>query len=182
MWTLVVFDCPWVRQAVPTNPRKRPTWHPSVRTDFMRLGSVTTNRKNGYTGEQHGVGTDSGSVSTGPSRMLSVLTEGCHTCGLFPWVRRYGLLYLRRVEYDQWFVTPMICVAVIFSSNILHLVCTKDCTKDCHLAYDILEMHFHECKPLYFYSHLIFLKESSYKLLSIVSSNSLTPMSWQANA
>ena len=46
--------------------------------DFTRLGSVTTNRKNGLAGQQLAVGTDSRSVSTGPSRMLSVLTEGCH--------------------------------------------------------------------------------------------------------
>ena len=46
--------------------------------DFIRLGSVTTNRKNELTGEQLAVGTDSRSVSTGPSRMFSVLTEGCH--------------------------------------------------------------------------------------------------------
>ena len=51
---------------------------PSVRTDFIRLGSVTTNRKNGLAGEQLAVGTGSRSVSTGPSRMFSVLTEGCH--------------------------------------------------------------------------------------------------------
>ena len=66
------------RQSVPTNSRKRPTWHPSVRTYFIRMGSVTTNRKNGLTGEQLAVGTDSRSVSTGASRMFSVLTEGCH--------------------------------------------------------------------------------------------------------
>ena len=46
--------------------------------DFIRLGSVTTNRKNGLTGEQLAVCTDTRSVSTGPSRMFSVLTEGCH--------------------------------------------------------------------------------------------------------
>ena len=38
----------------------------------------TTNRKNGLTGEQLAVGKGSRSVSTGPSRMFSVLTEGCH--------------------------------------------------------------------------------------------------------
>ena len=58
--------------------RKRPTWHPSVCTYFIRLGSVTTNRKKGLTGEQLAVGTDSQSVSTGSSRMFSLLTEGCH--------------------------------------------------------------------------------------------------------
>ena len=78
IFSLVVFDCPLVQQAVPTNSRKRPTWHPSVRTDFIRLGSVTTNRKNGLTREQLAVGTDSRSVSTGSSQMFSVLTEGCH--------------------------------------------------------------------------------------------------------
>ena len=52
--------------------------HPSVRTNFIRLGSVTTNRKNGLTGEQLAVGTDSSSVSTGPSWTFSVLTEVCH--------------------------------------------------------------------------------------------------------
>ena len=40
--------------------------------------TVTTNRKNGLTGEQLAAGTDSRSVSTGPSRMFSVPTEGCH--------------------------------------------------------------------------------------------------------
>ena len=45
---------------------------------FRSTGSVTTNRKNGLTGEQLAVGTDSRSASTGPSRMFSVLTEGCH--------------------------------------------------------------------------------------------------------
>ena len=49
-----------------------------VRCDFIRLGSVTTNRKNGLAGEQLVVGTDSRSVSTGPSRIFSVLKEGCH--------------------------------------------------------------------------------------------------------
>ena len=35
----------------PTNSRNRPTWHhPSVHMDFIRLGSVTTNCKNGLTG------------------------------------------------------------------------------------------------------------------------------------
>ena len=57
--------------------RKRPTWQPSVRTDFVRLDFVTTNRKNGLTWEQLAVGTDSQPVNTGPSRMFSVLTEGC---------------------------------------------------------------------------------------------------------
>ena len=61
-----------------TNSRKRPTWHPSARTDFIGLGSVTINRKNGLTWEQLAVGTDSWFVSTGPSRMFSILTEGCH--------------------------------------------------------------------------------------------------------
>ena len=75
---LVVFDCPQVQQAVPTNSRNRPTWHPPVRVDFIRLGSVTTDRKNGLTGEQLAVVTDSRSVSTGRSRMFSVLTKGCH--------------------------------------------------------------------------------------------------------
>ena len=60
------------------NSRNSPTWHPSVRTDFIRLGSVTTNRKNGLTGEQLTVGRGSRSVSIGPSRMFSVLTEWCH--------------------------------------------------------------------------------------------------------
>ena len=80
-WPVRKYDNPYlqkVRQSVPTNSRKRPTWHPSVRTNFIRLGSVTTNRKDGRTGEQLVVGTDSRSVSTGPSRMFSVLTEGCH--------------------------------------------------------------------------------------------------------
>ena len=42
------------------------------------LGSITTNHKNGLTGEQLVVGTDSRAVSTGSSRMFSVFTEGCH--------------------------------------------------------------------------------------------------------
>ena len=58
--------------------QKWPTWHPSVLIDFIRLGSATTNRKNELTGEQLAVGTDSRSGSTGPSRMFSILTEGCH--------------------------------------------------------------------------------------------------------
>ena len=52
--------------------------HVTWRTDFIRLGSVATNRKNGLTGEQLAVGTDSWSVITGPSRMFSLFTEGCH--------------------------------------------------------------------------------------------------------
>ena len=47
--------------------------HVTWRTDFIRLGSVATNRKNGLTGEQLAVGTDSWSVITGPSRMFSLL-------------------------------------------------------------------------------------------------------------
>ena len=39
---------------------------------------VVFDRKNGLTGEQLVVGTDSRSVSTGPSRMFSLLIEGCH--------------------------------------------------------------------------------------------------------
>ena len=49
-----------------------------VRTDFIGLGFVTTDRKNGLTEDQLAVVTDSRSVSTGPSRMFSILTEGCH--------------------------------------------------------------------------------------------------------
>ena len=40
--------------------------------------ALTANRKNGLTEEQPAVGTDSMSVSTGPSRMFAVLTEVCH--------------------------------------------------------------------------------------------------------
>ena len=60
------------------NSLNRPTRHPSVRTDFIRLGSVTTNRKNGLAGKQFALATDTRSVSTRPSRMFSVLTEGWH--------------------------------------------------------------------------------------------------------
>ena len=52
--------------------RKRPTWYPSVCTDFIRLGFVTINRKKRLTWQQLAVGTDSRSVSTGPSRRFSV--------------------------------------------------------------------------------------------------------------
>ena len=55
-----------------------PMWHPSVCMDFIRLGSVTSNRKNGLTGEQLAVCADARSISTGLSRMFSILTEGCH--------------------------------------------------------------------------------------------------------
>ena len=88
-----------VQQAVPTNSRNRPTWHPSLHTDFIRLGSVTKNRKNELTREQLAVGTDSRSVSTGPSRLFSVLMAGCHVG--YSRVRRYCLLYLQTVKYDQ---------------------------------------------------------------------------------
>ena len=88
-----------VQQAVPTNSRNRPTWHPSLHTDFIRLGSVTKNRKNKLTREQLAVGTDSRSVSTGPSRLFSVLMAGCHVG--YSRVRRYCLLYLQTVKYDQ---------------------------------------------------------------------------------
>ena len=67
-----------VSKAVLTNSWKRPTWHPYVRTDFIRLGPVATNRENGLTGEQLVVGADSRSVSTRPSQVFSVFTEGCH--------------------------------------------------------------------------------------------------------
>ena len=67
-----------MQHAVPTNSRNRSTWHPCVGIDFIRLDSVTTNRKNGLTGEQLAVGNDSRSVSTGLSLMFSVATEGCH--------------------------------------------------------------------------------------------------------
>ena len=76
-YLLVVFDYPWVTysksylRTLGRGPRD------TLVTDFIRLGSVTTNRKNGLTGEQLVVGTDSRSVNTGPSRMFSVLTEGC---------------------------------------------------------------------------------------------------------
>ena len=56
-----------------TNSRKWPMWHPSIHIDFIRLGSVTTNHKNGLT-EQLAVQRYG---STGPSRMLSIATEWC---------------------------------------------------------------------------------------------------------
>ena len=57
-------------------------------------------RKNGLTQEQLAVGTDSRSKSTGPSR--SVFSRyGRVSHGLFPRVRKYDLLYLRPVKYDQ---------------------------------------------------------------------------------
>ena len=52
------------------NSLKRPTLLPSVGTDRIRLGFVTTGRKNGLLGAKFVVSTDSGSVSTGPMRML----------------------------------------------------------------------------------------------------------------
>ena len=42
------------------------------------MGPVTTNRKNALTREKLSVGTDSRSVSSGPSRMFFALTEGRH--------------------------------------------------------------------------------------------------------
>ena len=42
-------------------------WHPSAWIDFIRLGSVTINRKNGFTEEHLAVNTDLRSVNTGPS-------------------------------------------------------------------------------------------------------------------
>ena len=74
--------------------------NPSVRTDFIRLGSVTTNRKNGLTREQLAVLTGSRSVSTGQWKVFR--TYGRVSRGLFPRIRRYGLLYLRTVEYDRF--------------------------------------------------------------------------------
>ena len=103
---------PFVSTVNRTYKLPRTTCHPSIRADFIRLGSVTANRKNGLTGEQLAVGTDSRSVGTGSSRILSVLMEGCHV-GLFPRVRTYGSLYLRTVEYGQWVRT-----------------CTKFCSSD----------------------------------------------------
>ena len=35
--------------------------------------------------------------------MKSVLTEGFYVGGCLPRVRRYGLSYLRAIEYDHWF-------------------------------------------------------------------------------
>ena len=57
---------------------KWPAWHSFARIDFIRLGSVTTNRKNGLIGEQFAVGTESRFVSTGPSRMFTLATKGYH--------------------------------------------------------------------------------------------------------
>ena len=63
---------------------------------------VTTNRKNGLTGGQLAVGTDS--VSTGPSRIFSARVFRSYvrvSRGLLPRFSRYGLLYFRTVEYDN---------------------------------------------------------------------------------
>ena len=48
---------------------------PCDQTSSWRPSSTSIQR---VTGQQLAVGTDSHSVSTGPSRMFSVLTEGCH--------------------------------------------------------------------------------------------------------
>ena len=69
-----------IRLSVSTASRTYELWEEThvtpFRTDFIRLGSVTTNRKNVLSGEQHAVGTDL--VSTGPSRRVFVLTEWSH--------------------------------------------------------------------------------------------------------
>ena len=75
---MVVFDSRKYSQPYLRTLGRHPRDALSVRTDFIRLGCVATNRKNGLTGEQLAVGTDSRFVSTEPSRMFSVLTEGCH--------------------------------------------------------------------------------------------------------
>ena len=79
--------------------------------DFTRLGSVTTNRKNVLTGQQLAVGTDSRSVSTGPSRMFSALTEGCH----MGYSRKFvGTVYYTygQSKYDHWFHDDVINVNI----------------------------------------------------------------------
>ena len=152
---MLPFHCAQEQQAVPKNSRKRPTWHPSVRTDFIRLGSVTTNRKNRLTGEQLAVGTDSWSVSTRPNRMFSVLTEGCHVGYSREFVGTV-LLYLRTVEYDQCFtheilpaiqsqrklrlpVIPLVAIISGFtlSKDINHAIATTS-----HNQYMALKMNY----------------------------------------
>ena len=76
--------------------------NPSILTHFIRLGSVTTNRKNGLTGEQLAVGTDSRSVSTGPSQMFSVLTERCHVGYPREFVGRVYCTYGSRIRPMHW--------------------------------------------------------------------------------
>ena len=60
------------------NSGKWVMWLPSISTDSIRLGSVALDHKNGLAGAKLALGTDSWSISTGSSRMLSVPTEGCH--------------------------------------------------------------------------------------------------------
>ena len=90
-----------------------------MREDFTRLRSVTTNRKNELIGEQLAVVTDSRSVSTGPGRMFSVLTEGYH----MNYSREFGLLYLRTVEYDHcnslWLLRCMIVDNIRYSCIVI---------------------------------------------------------------
>ena len=90
-------------------------WHPSVHTDFIRLCSVTTNRKNGLTGEQFAVGTNSRSVSTGPSQMFSVLTEGCHVGPFREFVRTACCTYGQSN-------TTIVCCSYVSLSRTMEIV------------------------------------------------------------
>ena len=74
---------------------------------FHSTGLCNIKTKNGLTGEQLAVGTDSRSVSTGPSRMFSVLTEGCHVGYSREFVGTV-YRYLRTVEYDYCFVCKLV--------------------------------------------------------------------------
>ena len=65
------------------------TWHPSVRTNFIRLGSVSTNRKNGFIREtccRYGL-----TVRKYWAQSNIFRTYGRVSRGLFPRIRRYGL-------------------------------------------------------------------------------------------
>ena len=98
--TMVVFDRPWVRLAVPPNSRRGPTWRPSVRTDhsaglcncgpWERTYRRITSCRCGLT------------VRKCWARSALFRACGGVSRGLFPRFRGCELLYLRTVEYDQW--------------------------------------------------------------------------------
>ena len=95
--TLRKYSKPYLR----THGNNPHVWHPSVSTESIRLGPVLTDPESVPTPSCSPVNPFLRFVVTELRRMKSVRTEGCHV-GLFRgFVHcRYGLPYLRTVEYD----------------------------------------------------------------------------------
>ena len=96
------------------------TWHPSVSTENIRLGPVLTDRESVPIASCSPVSPFLRFVVTEPNVTKSneIPTYGRVSRWSIPRVRRYGLLYLRTVEYDQW-LWPSACYGGHFVAQFI---------------------------------------------------------------